>query len=307
MEIRSGNTVFLGAGFSKWCCDLPLVSQLFDFDVRADNRRESNKISRLEKIYARWIEKSNSNNAELFIESMQDDYSNSKLVNWYITRRLTEPFVKRYSRRFTWYINSYHASTDPGIRLAYEFLRHSTSLPNSAVITTNYDMIVEYALSSRGFNYGIPNERIGYSPYPYPKPVYVSGTLPLLKLHGSLSWSERAKFPDLRCGLNGECVIVPPRARKTPREHFPTQWEMAERVLRRTRKTVFFGFAFNEYDVDVWELLSKNLGDSDSILLMDVVDHRPRIAERFNVKSIDFIDVRNGFRPSEIFKYLFGA
>lgn len=306
MSPRSGNTVFLGAGFSKWCCDLPLVSQLFDFDVHADNHREAARIERLRFLHKQWLANSDSNNAELFIETMQEHADDAMLTSWYITRRLTEPFVRRSSRRFTWYINSHLASDDPGIKLAKEFLRHATALPNSAVLTTNYDMIVEYALSSRGFNYGIPNERIGYSPYPYPRPVHASGTLPLLKLHGSLSWSENAKFPDLRCGLNGECVIVPPRASKRPREYFPKQWESAQQILQETKKTVFFGFAFNEYDVDVWDLLSSNLAGSESILLIDVVDHRPRIAQRFDVKSLDFLDSREDFCPSQVFRYLFG-
>jgi hypothetical protein len=33
-------TLFLGAGFSKWAFDLPLVNQLFDLNISATSEQE---------------------------------------------------------------------------------------------------------------------------------------------------------------------------------------------------------------------------------------------------------------------------
>ena len=69
-------------------------------------------------------------------------------------------------------------------------------------------MVPEYALGTRGFNYGIIGEQIGFTPYPYTRPVHVTGKLSNAKLHGSISWGESNKYPDLRCGLTRKCLIV---------------------------------------------------------------------------------------------------
>ena len=37
-------TIFLGAGFSKWAADIPVASQLFDFNIENWGPRESNKL-----------------------------------------------------------------------------------------------------------------------------------------------------------------------------------------------------------------------------------------------------------------------
>jgi hypothetical protein len=166
-------------------------------------------------------------------------------------------------------------------------------------------MIVEYALSSRGFNYGQKDEWIGYSPYPYPRPVYATGNLPLLKLHGSVSWSSDSKFPDSRCGLNGECIIVPPHGNKRPREYFPQIWEKSEEILRSTKKAVFFGFAFNEYDRDIIQIISENLDGADQILIIDIVDNRERISKILPKVDLKFMDAMQYFRPSKAFDFLF--
>lgn len=184
-------------------------------------------------------------------------------------------------------------------------MRHASSLPYSTILTTNYDMIVEHALSSKGFNYGTVGEFIGYSPHPYPRPVHATGNLPLLKLHGSLSWSTDSKFPDSRCGLNGSCVIVPPRAYKRPREHFPEVWKLAEEKLSTTRRMVFFGFAFNDYDEDVWDLLQSNLNGVESILLIDIFDHSSRIASKFPTAKLEFLDASKGLDLNKVFNFVF--
>lgn len=40
-------SVFLGARFPKWAANLPLVSELFDFDILARGLREEQKLERI--------------------------------------------------------------------------------------------------------------------------------------------------------------------------------------------------------------------------------------------------------------------
>ena len=89
----------LGAGFSRWSCNLPLVSELFDFAVQADNPTEERRIERLKKKYEKWKLAHPSDNNEAFIEFSQR--ADGKFNYFYVTRRLTDPFVVNYGRRHT--------------------------------------------------------------------------------------------------------------------------------------------------------------------------------------------------------------
>lgn len=57
---------FFSAGFSKWCIDLPLMKDLFDFkgDYWA---KESNSIDKLKIIYKTWKQRNKSKTNEHFI------------------------------------------------------------------------------------------------------------------------------------------------------------------------------------------------------------------------------------------------
>src|SRR5450631_1160418 len=112
-------TVLLaGAGFSRWSCKLPLVGELFDFAIHPDNAIEERRLSRIKKNYQTWLSAHPSEHAEVFIKFSQDTSKGFNLVNWYVTRRLAEPFVVHSGRRYTWYINSYHPGRNEGIAKA---------------------------------------------------------------------------------------------------------------------------------------------------------------------------------------------
>ena len=90
-------------------------------------------------------------------------------------------------------------------------------------MTTDYDLVVEYALGTRVFNYGLRYQRLtGRGPYPvsiWRRPVRLTGRLPIAKVHGSLSWDIYDLYTDGRRGLTGGALIVAPTAdKKPPRE-----------------------------------------------------------------------------------------
>ena len=284
-----------GAGFSKWSCDLPLVSELFDFKVHPDNAIEERRLTRLEDTYRKWRISNPDDHNEAFILFSQGRPNRFNLTNWYITRRLSEEFVVHSGRRYTWYINSYHSQLHDGIKKARELfdsLRQSVALLRLGIITTNYDLITEYALGTRGFNYGKVGEQIGYTPYPYPQPVYAVGETPIAKLHGSISWDDHRRYPDCRCGLTGKCLIVPPVTEKKAPKLLRDQWGLARLLLRNCSTLIVFGFSFNDYDQAIRKFFADETSPGAKVILVDVANHKRRLSSIFGHRTITYMNAQ---------------
>jgi hypothetical protein len=122
----------------------------------------------------------------------------------------------------------------------------------SGIVTLNYDLLVEYCLGSRGFNYGSHGEVLyGRGPYPvsqWRNPVTLTGLVPLAKLHGSISWDIHGRYTDGRRGLSGKALIVAPTPDKSPPTELADQWDLSRRILQGASRRLVFGFGFNEYD-----------------------------------------------------------
>jgi hypothetical protein len=59
--------LFLGAGFSKWAFELPLVNQLFDFNINTTNNSEQRKLELLRSDWINWLKDNLNNSPERFI------------------------------------------------------------------------------------------------------------------------------------------------------------------------------------------------------------------------------------------------
>lgn len=59
--------LFLGAGFSKWAADLPVASQLFDFEIELYGTREAGKLEIVKSLKQKWDETHPDGFAEQFI------------------------------------------------------------------------------------------------------------------------------------------------------------------------------------------------------------------------------------------------
>ena len=290
---KARTILLLGAGFSRWSCGLPLVSELFDFKIHPDNPTEERRLIRLQELYGSWRHANPHSNNEEFVGVFHQQQKRFNLTNWYLTRRLSEPFVVQSGRRYTWYINSHYPQRHDGIRKAYgviDTLRQSATVP-IGIITTNYDLIAEYALGTRGFNYGEVGEQIGYTPYPYPAPVRATGSTTIAKLHGSISWDYERKYPDCRCGLTGKCLIVPPITEKQAPEMLKQQWSLAETLLSECRNLIVFGFAFNDHDQAIREFFRDHVPPTAIVTLVDIVDHRPRLRPIFERQKVRYLNV----------------
>ncbi|HTW83952.1 MAG TPA: SIR2 family protein [Candidatus Sulfotelmatobacter sp.] len=165
------------------------------------------------------------------------------------------------------------------------------AIPHLAVVTTNYDIIIERGLRfkptrrSPGFHYGIVGERLEGALFRgHGQDTSTSGRVPLYKLHGSLSWSlapggRIMRYVDCRPAITGRAFIVPPVREKpvAPRglEHV---WSGAASVLAAARRLIVIGYSAPEYDWAVRDLLARHL---TSTARVDVFNLYPEEAETY--------------------------
>lgn len=282
-------TIFLGAGFSKWAADLPVANQLFDFNIKTWGPRESKKLQIVKTLKHDWDKSHLDGLSEQFIaDALNFQEKDKQLILWYIARRLSEPFIwKEYHaqkwRRHVLMIDENRKLTIPGVAKAQSFLHRFYNPSLVGIITTNYDMLVEYALGTKSFNYGIPNQILtGRGPYPvsqWKNPVTLKGKVQLAKIHGSISWDEHNYYTDGRRGLTGHALIVAPTPEKQLSESLKYVFNLSKEILRKTTRLIVFGFAFNPYDDVVLNLLQSEGKNLKSVLLINI-ESQIEIAQR---------------------------
>ena len=266
--------LLLGAGFSKWAADLPIARELFDLNVEPFGPREERLLSRLQSIKAQWDGSHPSDQTEQFIaHAIAIGGAYRDLVLWYVQRRLVAPFIWEEwhagrRRRHVLQVDELRVDNRPGVKVVRDFL---VRCHPDAIVTLNYDMLVEYALRTRHFHYGQHGEVLrGRGPYPvsqWCRPVRLTGAIPLVKVHRSVSWDAEGRYPDGRRGLRGPALIVAPVPEKRPPSELHEVWTLAQTVLARATRVVAFGVAFNPYDEAVLALLRN--AKPDSVLLID--------------------------------------
>jgi len=270
-------TLILGAGFSYWAASLPLVRSLFDSKIDILNDREERRLKKVEIFKAKWDKDHPGVNPEQFIEHIlrNGTVSERKLLLWYITRRLSDPFLATITRGIqTLMIDDSRKTRLPEIRKATEFFEYVGHTSLAGIVTPNYDLLVEYSLGTSSFNYGMLGKKLygrgknHIFPWQGAWPT-LKGALPVAKVHGSLSWMEDGThFTDGRCGLKGKAHIVPPIPEKARPPELNAVWQLAERILKASAAILVFGFAFNPYDKALLELL-KSGDDVKNVLLVD--------------------------------------
>jgi len=270
--------LFLGAGFSNWATNLPVASGLFDFNIQPWTR-ESKKLDRVKELKREWDTLRPRGQAEQFIaDALNFQEKDKKLVLWYIVRRLSEPFIweefhAQRMRRHILEIDENRKYGIDGVINAKGFLDKFLSILNG-IVTTNYDLLIEYALGTKRFNYGIVNEVLtGRGPYPVSQwlhPVQLKGNIQLAKIHGSISWDENHHYTDGRRGLTSNALIVAPTPEKERPNSLSLPWEVAEEVLTKANRLIVFGFGFNPYDSAVLNLLKSKGNKLESVLIIDI-------------------------------------
>jgi len=272
--------LFLGAGFSKWTVGLPVARELFDFKIDIWGSSDARKLDIIKSLKETWDKTHPDGQAEQFIaDALNFNQKEKEAVLWYLGRRLSEPFIwKEFHsgrwRRHVLMIDEHRKLEIQGVMKARNFLQRFFTPTLSGIITTNYDLLVEYILGTKGFNYGILNQKlIGRGPYPvsqWRNPVTLKGKVNLAKIHGSISWDENGYYTDGRRAITGNALIVAPTPEKHPPESLKFVWDLAERILIDVKRLVVFGFAFSPYDEAVLNLLQTAGQKIKSVLLIDI-------------------------------------
>lgn len=282
--------LLLGAGFSKWAANVPVAAELFDFNLSA-SVTDQKKLIVVQRAKDTWDAAHPTGFAEEFVAHLLSTGSirECDYLSWYITRRLSEPFIwSQQRKRRILQIDETYKDSLPGVSVARQFLETFPLDQLSGIVTTNYDLLVEYALGSRRFNYGKVGEAlVGPGAHPRrPGPVFLQGTVTLAKLHGSISWDRQFRYTDGRRGLTGNALIVAPGPEKTPPCELDPVWEMAAAILRRARRLVVFGFSFNPHDQAVRELLRVAGCNLREVHVIDLFPPLDRVAQIWPNASI---------------------
>jgi hypothetical protein len=138
--MSGGTCVILGAGFSRWAADLPVVGGLFDMAITPLNGRESMRLRSIESLKQRWVVTHPGGNNEQFVaDILSGDKSRARLhLLWYLTRRLSEPFVATITRGFqTLMIDDSRKLRLPGIVKAASFFARLEGLSLTGIVTPN--------------------------------------------------------------------------------------------------------------------------------------------------------------------------
>lgn len=274
--------MLVGAGFSKWAVGLPVARELFDFHVEPWGQAEERTLQLVKCLKDKWDRTYPAGLSEQFIADMLDeDRKRRDAVLWYLTRRLVDPFIWKdhylfRPRRKVLMFDEHRKYKVPGLEEAHRFLWsfYGWLSAGGGIITTNYDTVVEYALSTDGFNYDLRGQPLqGPGPYPlyaWRRTVRLAGRIPLAKIHGSVSWDESGAYTDGRRGITGGALIMAPVPDKEPPRSLGLAWRLAEGILRRSTRLIVFGFAFNPYDKAVLGL-ARSAGQAlESVLLIDI-------------------------------------
>jgi hypothetical protein len=268
--------LILGAGFSKWAAGLPLASELFDFGITAHSQRDARRLQRVVRLKAGWDEANPGGLSEQFVSgAFRSSGRNRRLVSWYVTRRLLDPFIRTVlGGTQALMIDDSRRLQHDGIRIAQQFLRQFEERRLCGIVTTNYDLLVEYALGTGGFNYGALDEELkgrGKNPwFPWQgTPIKLTGFLRLAKIHGSVSWDGNSRYTDGRCGVKGTALIVPPDSERGTPERLRPTWDLGRSILADSTDLLVFGFAFNPYDEAALNLLATAGQQVRSVFLID--------------------------------------
>jgi hypothetical protein len=171
-------------------------------------------------------------------------------------------------------IDEHRKEQRPGVKEARAFLVEVLGSHLQGIVTTNYDLLIEYALGTRGFNYGVLGERlVGRGPYPvstWRDPVTLTGALPVAKIHGSISWDAEGHYTDGRRGLTGNALILAPVPNKNAPPELREQWQLSGKLLDSASRVIVFGFAFNPYDAELLGFLSTHGSAVREVMLIDV-------------------------------------
>lgn len=171
-------------------------------------------------------------------------------------------------------IYDYYAATLSGLTAA------KMESGKNAVITLNYDVVVEEALRKLNIpiSYQLGGGGVEFDPAAgIDEPA--AEALQVLKLHGSVNWAQKSDGSLLVCRdyervrmLKLAPLLVPPTWQKNAAEALLRVWDAAVRAITNATRIVLIGFSIPPADQHFKYLLSVGLKDNSSLRLVRIVD-----------------------------------
>lgn len=286
-------TLFLGAGFS-YIGGVPIARGLFDEEPEVDRITRERLVARVLEGWNAWFAEYHGAPEE-YLAYLQDFGGPAwRDAVWYvglvIALRMGRVELVGLNRT----IARHNINRTTGIPAHEAFwsavFRRTTSV---TVLTTNYDILAERGIRHvprkriprPGFHYGDGPEHLeggGYPSYTHIQKIAISGHVPLLKLHGSVSWSYRngrlIHYHDCRPAIRGDAALVAPVTEKRLPEFLRPTWDRAHEALTQAQKWIFVGYSLPEYDHLVVDLLRSCSGHHPEI---HIFDPDPSVADRY--------------------------
>ena len=292
--MSSPTALILGAGFSH-VAGLPLAKDLFDSEFLIPSREAKRRYEAVLREWRAWKSVHPTQGPEQFLSELYRTATRgpipwawaAELVAAILATPLPRdrgPYQARYGGRITRPVNV--ADHEAFWAVACSRFRVT------AVVTTNYDLLVERGLRHRpmrrsnrpGIYYGglgRPQVLKGTAlPFSAAKPdrfIELEGTIPLYKLHGSLNWGLEAGalrlYQDLRPAFRhgGDAQIVPPVVEKEAPTWLLDVWEGARQALTSCSTWLVCGYSLPTYDRAITQLVAEagTAGALTRIILMD--------------------------------------
>lgn len=271
--------LFLGAGFSKpW--GLPLAGELLPDSeekwaliIKMFQRNYQKELA--ESVQKSWLKYRNEckNSVDIFAQALQLDKRGAMDLPFADLARFLALRLGVMHSGFPGYFGgasrytSHHIQQQRNILSCYrELVEVLEEYSLEGIVTTNYDLVVEKILGPStkgklgGFNYGRQGQpaqgKHQINSQRWWGPVTIDGTIPLLKLHGSLNWALSDKedidvWVDCRPSLSRKYrpLIVPPH--DSSHDKILSQIRLkALEVLSSADVWIFCGYSFPDHDID---------------------------------------------------------
>lgn len=287
-------TVILGAGFS-YIGGFPLASELFNESPEVDRIVRQRLVGRVIRQWRLWQESTGGTPEQYLAFLHQKNDRNWLDALWFVGLVIAlkvgrvefvgmKPTITRHNLDRTTQI--------PSIEDFWSIIFRRTF--DVSVITTNYDILPERGLRMMprprvhrpGFHYGNGVEELaggGYPSYSHIQKSKISGSVPLYKLHGSISWSFRSgcliRYHDCRSAIRGDAAIVAPMTSKVIPHYLKVTWHQAANALASSNIWIVVGYSLPDYDKAVRDLLSENGKHKPQI---HIFDPNPIVAKKFS-------------------------
>lgn len=288
-------SIFLGAGFSA-PAGVPLASQLFEYKPVVDKITRERLVERVLQRWNYWKE-STGCTPEEYLAMLQGRGGKAWLdACWYVGLVIAINMGRVETVGMNPTITRHNLDRTTGV-LTHESFWSSIfqKTQDICVLTTNYDILAERGIRIAprprvprpGFHYGWGPEELeggGYPSYTHIQKAVIAGSVPIFKLHGSISWSYRdhqlMRYIDCRPAIRGDAAILAPVTAKALPNYLEPIWVNAKRALESSHTWLIVGYSLPEYDKLVRELFSQAASNE---LEVHIFNPNPDVASRFRV------------------------